>query len=223
FGIHAPELPATGEIEAVQEAFGAEGEDFPICNGGRGARALVETEVIAISCGIIKSPKGFSRARVEALDRLPVSDPMEQDQFGGGDRGSGETLADFPSPDDGGPFFGPGIGEIVSRINTIARPTEELRPITGAGPERDQKESIMQPLVFGVESGRHEPVVYGLSKKNPTVNLYGWVSAVVRGVLGPRDDEELVPLPKITGALLSKVNDFSIIACPAWGAILRLW
>ena len=36
-----------------------------------------------------------------------------------------------------------------------------------------------------------------LSKKYPTVNLYGWVSAVVPGVLGTRDDEALVPLPNL--------------------------
>src|SRR2546430_14538027 len=36
-----------------------------------------------------------------------------------------------------------------------------------------------------------------VSNKYPTVNLYGWVSAVVPGVLGTRDDEELVPLPNL--------------------------
>jgi len=40
-----------------------------------------------------------------------------------------------------------------------------------------------------------------LSKKHPTVNRCGWVSAVVPDVLGTRDDEVLVPLPKFSRPL----------------------
>ena len=75
--VHVPNFFAAVEIQTAQGALCAEGEDLPAGDRRRGARAFVETEVIAITGGIIQSPKRFAVLRIEAFNKLFIIQPME--------------------------------------------------------------------------------------------------------------------------------------------------
>src|SRR5439155_26957396 len=54
--VHSPDLLAAVEVEAMQRALGAEGVHAPGGDGGRGAWSFVETEIVAITGGVVERP-----------------------------------------------------------------------------------------------------------------------------------------------------------------------
>src|SRR5207249_11777118 len=79
--VHVPNFFAAVEIQTAQGALCAEGEDLPAGDRRRGARAFVETEVIAITGGIIQSPKRFAVLRIEAFNRSEEHTSELQSRF----------------------------------------------------------------------------------------------------------------------------------------------
>src|SRR6266481_3069194 len=97
---------------------------------GRGrARSFVKAEIVVIPGGIIKAPKRFARARLEAFDYFLVINAMEENQFTFGNNRTAEALAHFFLPNRERPFFGPFPCQLVRGVNAVACRAEELRPI----------------------------------------------------------------------------------------------
>src|SRR6266849_5413680 len=67
FGIDAPKLLSVREIPTAHHAFGAVSIDASIGYGGRSARALIKTKIIAVMSRIAAVPKRRSFIGVEAL------------------------------------------------------------------------------------------------------------------------------------------------------------
>src|SRR5439155_9031277 len=71
-GVDAPNLFAGLEVETMQLPFGAKGEDLALRDRRRCPRAFVETEVVAVTRGIIKAPEELAAAGLEAFDGFLV-------------------------------------------------------------------------------------------------------------------------------------------------------
>ena len=123
----------------MQLPFGAKGEDLALRDRRRCPRAFVETEVVAVTRGIIKAPEELAAAGLEAFDGFLVAGSMEQNQAAAGNGRAAEALADFLSPDNIRPFFGPHLSQVGAGINTIACRAKKLRPISSAGAEQGEE------------------------------------------------------------------------------------
>src|SRR5439155_9583592 len=137
--VDAPNLFAGREVETVQQAFGAEGEDLSFRNRRRRPRAFVETKVVAVTGGIIKAPEQLAGAGIEAFDGFLVADSMEQNQAAAGNRRAAEALADFFPPDNWRTLFGPRFSQVGAGINAVACRAKKLRPIAGARAGQDEE------------------------------------------------------------------------------------
>src|SRR5262249_48305839 len=60
-----------------------------------------------------------------------VAHAVKEDQAVAGDDRAGEALADVVFPDDGRPFFRPGVEETLFRGGLVTVGAEELRPVGG--------------------------------------------------------------------------------------------
>src|SRR5678815_5152166 len=123
----------------MEEAFGAIGVDFSICDRRCGAGSFIETEVITVGGGIIEGPDRLASFGIQSLDSFLVFQPVKQDELATSHRGAAESLADFSLPKQARPFRGPFAGKIAGGINSVARRAEQLRPVTGRGVEGEEQ------------------------------------------------------------------------------------
>src|ERR1051325_5790529 len=110
-----------------------------------GARAFVETEIVAITGRIIEAPKWLACRFAEALHCLLVIHAMEENNFPQRHDRAAEALADLPLPNDRRPFFWPAFGEVGGGVSAVAVGAEKLRPVGGTGGDCRQRSSDRRP------------------------------------------------------------------------------
>ena len=74
----------------MKHSFGAKGEHTACGNGGRGPRALVEAEIIAVARRVIPLPALFAGQGIQTLHGFLVRQPVKEDQPALADDGCAE-------------------------------------------------------------------------------------------------------------------------------------
>src|SRR5262245_22972889 len=92
---------------------------------------------------------------------------MEQNQFTVCHCRATKACADFLLPEARWAIFGPAFSEVVTRVNSIARRTEELRPVTGQRQcHRKQKKSEKEEcFVAGSQFHRRNSIATSATSK----------------------------------------------------------
>jgi hypothetical protein len=135
--VTAPDELAGGEVEALQAAFGAEGEDAAARDDGAGARAGVEAVAIAVGARRGVAPEALAIGGAQAVDDFFVADAVEENEVVAEDRRGGEALAFFHFPYGAEAVGGEAREERGLGRDHVVRRAEKRRPVgrDGAGRE----------------------------------------------------------------------------------------
>ena len=134
----APEHLARVQIEAVEAALGAEGEDAAGGDDGTGARTRIEAVAVAVGARIGELPETLAVAGAQAVDDLVVADAVKQHEPVARDGGGGEALAFLDFPDGAKAVPGELLEQRRLGRNHVVRRTEERRPVRGGGPRGER-------------------------------------------------------------------------------------
>ena len=125
------QIAAAGfEIEAVEQARRAEGEDAPARDGWRRARAFAGNRGLVVRL-VAERPFRHAGREVVGHDHLAAAALFLRDRQASCDREPGPSRADWPSPDEPRRPLCPVVGNANAGDGAIAICAEELRVVAG--------------------------------------------------------------------------------------------
>lgn len=132
-GAAFPDFATGEEIEAEEDAFGAEGEAVSVGEDGGAAGAVIVAERVAVIGRVGVFPEGLAGLSVASLDDFLIGEAMMEDEDFSADAGGAEAFTDRAFPEEGRAFGGEGGEEAAFGGDLVVGGAHELGPILGEG------------------------------------------------------------------------------------------